>query len=99
MSTAARAVIKVRGTFSRRGMETSDSTTCTWLSISPGISVRPPQSITVASGALIGRSETSLMRSPSTSSSWPPRSSSCSGSSISKFLKRYCDVVGLLAGW
>ena len=61
MSTAARAVISVSGTFSRRRMETSDSTTWTWLSIRPGISVRPPQSMTAASGALIGRAETSLM--------------------------------------
>ena len=28
-------------------MDTSDSTTCTWLSIRPGISVRPPQSMTI----------------------------------------------------
>ena len=69
MRTAARAVISVSGTFSRRGIETSDSTTCTWLSIRPGISVRPPQSMTAAFGALIGLAETSLIVSPSTSSS------------------------------
>ena len=69
MSWAARAVISVSGTFSRRGMETSDSTTCTWLSMSPGISVRPPQSTTPALGALMGLAETSLILSPSTSSS------------------------------
>ena len=35
-------------------MFTSLSITCTWLSISPGISVRPPQSTTSAPCALIG---------------------------------------------
>ena len=40
---------------------------CTWESISPGIKVRPPQSITLASGALIGAALSSLTVSPSTS--------------------------------
>ena len=52
ISPAARAVISVSGTFSRLRIKTSDSTTCTWLSIRPGISVRPPQSITLALGEL-----------------------------------------------
>ena len=43
-------------------MFTSREITWTWQSIRPGISVRPPQSITSASGALIGLSETSLDR-------------------------------------
>ena len=46
--SAARAVISVNGTLSRLRITTSDSTTCTWLSIRPGISVRPPQSMTLA---------------------------------------------------
>ena len=41
----------------------------TWLSISPGIKVRLPQSMTVASAALIGLSLSSLTVSPSTNSS------------------------------
>ena len=40
-------------------MDTSDSTTCTWLSIRPGISVRLPQSITLALEALIGLADIS----------------------------------------
>ncbi len=62
----ARAVIKVSGTFSSCRMKTSLKTTWTWQSMSPGISVRPPQSMTDASGALIGLSDTSRMISPST---------------------------------
>ena len=87
ISSAARAVISVNGTLSRLRITTSDSTTCTWLSIRPGISVRPPQSMTLALASLIGLAETSLIVSPSTTSSWPPRNSPASGSSISKFLK------------
>ena len=36
ISSAARAVISVNGTLSRLRITTSDSTTCTWLSIRPG---------------------------------------------------------------
>src|SRR3954469_3813173 len=62
-------------------------TTWTWLSIRPGITVRPPQSITLAVASLIGLAEISRIASPSTTSSWPPRNSPAPGSSISKFLK------------
>ena len=48
ISRAARAVIKVSGTASRKRILTSLNVTWTWLSISPGIMVRPPQSITSA---------------------------------------------------
>ena len=51
---AARAVSKVSGIASRKRMLTSLWMACTWQSIRPGISVRLPQSITAASGALIG---------------------------------------------
>jgi hypothetical protein len=84
---AARAVISVSGTLSMLRITTSDSTTWTWLSIRPGISVRPPQSMTSAFASWIGLAETSLIKSPSTTSSWPPRNSPAPGSSISKFLK------------
>jgi len=43
--------------------------TCTWASISPGIKVRPPQSMTSALLLLIGQSAHSRTRSFSTSSS------------------------------
>ena len=66
---AARAVSKVSGIASMKRMLTSLWMTCTWQSISPGISVRPPQSITAASGALIGVSLSSRTVSPSMSSS------------------------------
>src|SRR6266852_2468209 len=88
IATAARAVIRVSGTCSSCRMSTSLSVTWTWQSISPGISVRPPQSITEASGALMGFAETSRMLSPSTRISWPPTISSFSGSSIRKFRNR-----------
>ena len=48
ISGAARAVMSVSGMFSRFRMFTSLRYTCTWQSISPGMSVRPPPSITVA---------------------------------------------------
>src|SRR5262245_23844183 len=67
---------------------------CTWLSISPGIRVRLPQSITAASAALIGFSLSSLTVSRSTKSSWPPRNSPNDGSSSSKFLNRSCFGIG-----
>ena len=53
-------------------MFTSERNTWTWLSMRPGISVRPPQSTTSASVALIGLSELSRIVSPSTRSSKPP---------------------------
>ena len=90
------AVISVTGWLSSLPRETSFSTTCTWQSISPGISVRPPQSTTSAPSALIGRSLTSRISLPSTSSSWPPTRSSRSGSSISKFRNRICDMRSAL---
>ncbi len=95
ISRAARAVISVSGTASRKRMFTSLSITCTWLSIRPGISVRPPQSITAAPADLIGLSDVSLTVSPSTSSSKPPCSSPTSGSSNWKFRNRNCVIVAL----
>ena len=66
---AARAVSNVSGIASMKRMLTSLWMTCTWQSIRPGISVRPPQSTTAASGALIGVSLNSRTVSPSISSS------------------------------
>ena len=65
---AARAVIRVSGIASMKRTLTSLWMAWTWLSISPGISVRLPQSITSASAALIGVSLSSLTVPPSTSS-------------------------------
>src|ERR1043166_696589 len=73
-------------------MFTSLSMTCTWLSIRPGISVRPPQSTTPAFGALIGWSDTSLTVSPSIRSSKPFCSAPTSGSSRLKFRNRSCAI-------
>src|SRR2546428_5652604 len=55
----------------------------------PGISVRPPPSITIASPARIGRSETSRITSPSTRTSWPPRRRSWAGSRSWTFRNTY----------
>ena len=93
ISGAARAVMSVSGMCSRFRMFTSLRYTCTWQSISPGMSVRPPPSITVAPAALIGRSETSRISSPSTSTSRPPSRRSWAGSSSSTLRKRYW-VIG-----
>ncbi len=46
-----------------------ENVTCTWQSISPGITVRPPASITSASRAAMGRLDTSRTIPSSTSSS------------------------------
>ena len=62
----------------------------TWASISPGISVRPRASIRSAPAARIGRSLTSTMRSASTSTLLPGRSSPAAGSSRAPFSKRIC---------
>ncbi len=72
ISAMARAVASVSGTASRKRMFTSERKTCTWLSMRPGMSVRPPQSTTSAPFALIGLSELSRIVSPSTRSSKPP---------------------------
>jgi hypothetical protein len=85
---AARAVARVSGTASSERMLTSLSITWTWLSIRPGISVRPPQSTVVAPSDLIGLSETSRIVSPSTRSSWPSRNSPTDGSSMRKLRNR-----------
>ena len=69
MSSAERAVSSVSGTLSRLRMFTSVRKTWTWQSIRPGIRVRLPQSTTFALAALIGLDDTSLIRSPSTSTS------------------------------
>ena len=69
MSSADRAVSKVSGMLSRSRKFTSTRKTCTWQSIRPGIRVRLPQSTTWALAALIGLDDTSLIRSPSTSTS------------------------------
>ena len=66
---AARAVSRVSGIASMKRMLTSLWMTCTWQSIRPGISVRPPQSTTAASALLIGLSLHSRTRSSSISSS------------------------------
>ncbi len=65
MLAAARAVPSVNGTASRFRVLTAVSMTCTWLSISPGITTRPPQSTTSASPAETP-SPTSTTVSPST---------------------------------
>ena len=90
------AVISVTGCVSSRGKKTSFRTMCTWQSIRPGISVRPPQSTTSALSARIGRSETSRISLSSTRISRPPIGSSCSGSSIEKFLRRVCPICTML---
>jgi succinate dehydrogenase hydrophobic anchor subunit len=66
---AARAAIRVSGIASMKRTLTSLWMACTWQSISPGIKVRLPQSITTASAALIGCGLSSLTVSPSTSNS------------------------------
>src|SRR5258708_11833056 len=91
---AARAVTSVIGIASRKRTLTSLWMACTWQSISPGINVRWPQSMTLAPAALIGVSLNSLTVSPSISSSYPPRSSPNDGSSKSKFLNRICWDIG-----
>src|SRR5262245_4329805 len=96
---AARAVIKVSGSASMKRTLTSLWIACTWQSISPGIKVRLPQSITVASAALIGLSLSCLTVSPSISNSYPPRSSPKEGSSSSKFLNRICCDIGPQRRW
>jgi hypothetical protein len=65
---AARAVTSVSGSASIMRTLTSLWMAWTWQSIRPGIKVRLPQSITVASAALIGVALNSLTVSPSTSS-------------------------------
>ena len=64
---AARAAINVSGIASMKRTLTSLWMAWTWQSISPGIRVRLPQSITTASRASIGLSLSSLTVSPSTS--------------------------------
>ena len=71
ISPAARAVMSVSGTASSARRLTSERKTWAWQSISPGMSTRPPHSTTVAPAARMGRSETSRMRSPSTSTDAP----------------------------
>jgi hypothetical protein len=65
----ARAVSSVSGIASRKRTLTSLCITCTCASMRPGITVRPPQSTTMALSPLIGLSDSSLTLSPSTSSS------------------------------
>jgi hypothetical protein len=61
-------VTRVSGGISMKRTLTSLWMACTWQSISPGIKMRLPQSMTAASGALIGVSLNSLTASPSISS-------------------------------
>src|SRR5450759_4916484 len=93
----ARAVTRVSGNISMKRTLTSLWIACTWQSISPGINVRLPQLMTIASVVLIGLSLSSLTVSPSASNSYPPRSSPNEGSSNSKFLNRICwDIADSL---
>ena len=66
---AARAVTSVSDNISMKRTLTSLWMAWTWQSISPGIRVRLPQSMTSAAAVLIGLSLSSLTVSPSTSSS------------------------------
>jgi hypothetical protein len=66
MRAAPRAVIRVSGIASSARMFTAERKTCTWQSISPGTRVRPPASSVRVAETLIGRADTSRIRSPST---------------------------------
>ena len=79
IATEPLAASRVSGTSSSSRRFTSVSTTWMWASISPGISVRPRRSMRVAALAVIGRSETSLIRPSSTRTEMPSCSSSWRG--------------------
>src|SRR5262249_27721696 len=81
MRAAPRAVINVSGRASSARMLTSERKTWTCESISPGIRVRPPASSVSVADTVIGRGDTSRMRSPSTTTeafsvTWPETGSS-----------------------
>src|SRR5215813_10409979 len=64
--------------------------------MSPGMSVRPPQSMTCAVSEEMRRSETSLKCPFSTSTSYPPRDSSNRGSRRFRLRKRKLSFIELL---
>ncbi len=98
MSGAARAVRRVSGTASSARMLTSGRNTWTWQSISPGMSVRPPTSTTVAPDVRIGRGDTSRIREPSTRTATPSWRSALVGSRSFAFLNRVRLIGRLLPG-
>jgi hypothetical protein len=69
---SARSASVVCGVSASSARLVCEKVTCTWQSISPGISVRPPPSMTRASSAGSAASDTARMASPSTST-WPAR--------------------------
>ena len=66
-----------------------------WASMRPGINVRPPTSMTVASPAAIGFVDTAAMR-PSLTSTLKPRCNSANPSRTrSALVKSVCDMPGV----
>jgi len=90
------AASKVSGTSDSSCSFTSDSTMWICASIRPGISVALPMSMRCAEADLIGRSETSLTKLPSTSTSMPSRSSSWRAVEKRPPVKRN-EVIGVSA--
>ena len=82
MVRAARSAVSEDGRAAFAPMSTREAITCTCASMRPGISTRPARSMRVAAALRMRPSETSLMRSPSTSTSAPSATSPRSGSSI-----------------
>ena len=70
------------------------ATTCTWQSISPGISVRPRRSTTSRSGAAIGRAWRSRMTASSISTC-PSRGSEWAASAMRALVSSVCMAVFL----